>query len=392
MPNQPPPTDVDEPQAERIDGEKTKVEVEDQGDPGEARSSYDPNLIRVDPKTFSLHQILDMLDKEGELDLSPDFQRKMVWKPWQKSRLIESIFLRIPLPAFYFAADGDGLMHVVDGLQRLSTIRDFVKGNIAFKTLTGLQYLTEKHLGGLTWETLDGAWKRRLQTTQIFVHVIDPQTPTLVKFQIFQRLNQGGSPLTAQEIRNSISRTRSRTFLRECAESEVFRRATDHALDDHPRMADREAVLRFCAFRMEEDIGGYETHESMDDFLTAATRRLDNEKKFSEVRLRKLRMDFEQAMNNAWLLFGRHAFRKWPLENDRLFPLNKPLLESWGCVLADYIGLQLEPAKQAIIQAFRAAISGSEDYRDALGTSTANQRKVRLRFQIVRDILKEHAQ
>lgn len=81
---------------------------------------YNPELIRVDPKTFSLRQILDMID-DGDLELAPEFQRLKVWTSGQKSRLIESILLRIPLPAFYFSSDEQGGLQVVDGLQRLST-------------------------------------------------------------------------------------------------------------------------------------------------------------------------------------------------------------------------------------------------------------------------------
>jgi hypothetical protein len=80
---------------------------------------YDPEQIRVDPKMFSLRQILDMID-EGDLELAPDFQRLKVWSKIQKSRLIESVLLRIPLPAFYFSSDESGGLQVVDGLQRLS--------------------------------------------------------------------------------------------------------------------------------------------------------------------------------------------------------------------------------------------------------------------------------
>lgn len=362
------------------------IDDEDVGDPGEFHSKYDPNLIRVDPRTFSLHQIIDMLDA-GELDLTPDFQRKKVWKHWQKSRVIESILLRIPLPAFYFAADGDGLIHVVDGLQRLSTIYDFVKGKPDFSKLSGLEYLTEDQIGGLTWETLGGSWKRRLHTTQIFAHVIDPQTPLAVKFQIFQRLNQGGEPLTSHEIRNSISRERSRGFLREHANSPAFLLATGHALKDHPRMADLEAVLRICAFRMEQDIGAYESFESLDDFLTSASRRLDNEKKYSLSRLAQLGAEFEHAMENALCLFGKHAFRKQHPSTDNLFPLNKPLLESWGSVLADYETARLDQKKDAIVAAFRMRLQEDDSYRAAISYRTTTAKNVRYRKQVAIEIL-----
>src|SRR5438105_4069803 len=104
----------------------TGVEAEDKQEAPPLKP-YDPEQIRVDPKTFSLRQILDMIDDE-DLELAPDFQRLKVWTSIQKSRLIESVLLRIPLPAFYFSSDEAGALQVVDGLQRLSTIHDYVRG------------------------------------------------------------------------------------------------------------------------------------------------------------------------------------------------------------------------------------------------------------------------
>ena len=288
------------------DNVATGVEAEDVE--GQALDRpYDPKKIRVDPKTFSLRQIVDMI-KDGDLDLAPDFQRKRVWKMREKSRLIESILLRIPLPAFYFSAEGDGLLRVVDGLQRLSTVDDFVKGAFA---LTDLEYLSND-VAGATFSDLDSAWTRRIHQTQIFANVIDPQTPTKVKFDIFKRLNTGGSPLNAQEIRHCMSGQRCRDFLKACtggfyvAESEAwlpfadyqagkgvlprkvyekalgaadaFYNATHGAMWDHVRMADREIVLRFAAFRMlGPDLDQYGPSTAMDDFLTDAVEKIDAE-------------------------------------------------------------------------------------------------------------------
>ncbi|MFF4864486.1 DUF262 domain-containing protein [Streptomyces sp. NPDC001231] len=105
------------------------VEEESESDvsPPEIDRPWKPEQIRVNSKQFSLRNALDMID-DGTLELAPDFQRGRVWKLGQKSRLIESVLLQIPLPAFYFAEDADGAMRVVDGLQRLSTIHDFVRG------------------------------------------------------------------------------------------------------------------------------------------------------------------------------------------------------------------------------------------------------------------------
>src|SRR5436190_1452341 len=123
---------------EHEDNEPTGVEYDPESTAGEdVVSPYDPKQIRVDPKVFSVRQIIDMIE-ENELDLAPDFQRLRVWRPRQKSLLIESLLLRIPLPAFYFSADNEGRLQVVDGVQRLSTIQEFVTGGMR---LENLEYL-----------------------------------------------------------------------------------------------------------------------------------------------------------------------------------------------------------------------------------------------------------
>lgn len=105
---------------------------------------YDPNSIRVTQGRFSLREIFEMINgtdyDESILDLSPDFQRNFVWDNTRKSRLIESILLKIPLPVFYLARNNEGKYQVVDGVQRLSVINDFFSNG--FK-LRNLEYLNE---------------------------------------------------------------------------------------------------------------------------------------------------------------------------------------------------------------------------------------------------------
>lgn len=399
------------------DNEATGVEAEDAAGPS-LDQPYDATKIRVDPKTFSLRQIIDMI-KDGDLDLAPDFQRKKVWKMREKSRLIESILLRIPLPAFYFSADNDGLLRVVDGLQRLSTVDDFVKGAFA---LTDLEYLRDGVLGR-KFSELDTTWTRRIHQTQIFANVIDPQTPTKVKFDIFKRLNTGGSPLNAQEIRHCMSGQRCRDFLKACtggyykaesnewllfadyqaakgvhtkavyekslAAAEAFGQATNWAMWDHVRMADREVILRFAAFRLiSTNLEEYGPGTAMDDFLTEATEKIDDG--LSDRDLGNLAVDLERAMWNAREIFGDHAFRKWPLGDERMNPINRALFESWSVALADYTLDAVKPHKKKIVQAARREMAENGAYVDAISAGTGDRLKVRLRFETARNILAEH--
>jgi len=134
---------------EYFENAPTGVEVESDDQAGIDRP-WNPSDIRVSTKQFSLRNILDLID-EGDLELAPDFQRNQVWKARQKSRLIESILLQIPLPAFYFAEDTNGMMRVVDGLQRLSTVHSFVRGGKNSFVLTTLSTWTRPGRASPNW-------------------------------------------------------------------------------------------------------------------------------------------------------------------------------------------------------------------------------------------------
>lgn len=395
----------------------TDVEREDTGDDRRERPvPWDPELIRVDPKNFSLRQILELLhaDKEAgtepEIEIAPDFQRNRVWTERQKIRLIESILLRIPLPAFYFAADKSGFMKVVDGLQRLSTIQDFADSKFPLKP-EHLEYLSAKpDVAGQTFAKLGASWRRRFNTTQISVNVIDPQTPENVKFDIFKRINTGGNPLTMQEVRHCMSAPRVRALLAAFARSAAFKAVTPDKLHDHLHMDDREVVLRFCAFWLLDgwpdfpaddrtgddtsskwrDVPGGDGWEhyppglSFEEFLNAAARALG---RLPDEGYRKLTEDFERAMTNAKLLFGRNAFRKWPNKTDRLHPFNRALFESWSYALCRAKPFVLSARKETIVTKVRHLMTREGPYRRAISVFTGDPENVKHRFKVAHDIV-----
>ncbi|WP_027399605.1 DUF262 domain-containing protein [Anaerovorax odorimutans] len=183
--------------------------IEDNQEDEEEKVPYDPNSIRITQGRFSLKEIVEMITgtdyDEAILDLSPDFQRNFVWDITRKSRLIESILLKIPLPVFYLARDNDGKYQVVDGAQRLTVIKDFF--NNKFK-LRNLEYLEDeydnKYFLKNEKNSLIPKSVRALRSYQIDCNIIEPETPHKVKLDIFKRLNTGGRSLNRQEIRNAI--------------------------------------------------------------------------------------------------------------------------------------------------------------------------------------------
>lgn len=371
--------DVQDIVEETFENMPTGVEADiDAGEHGiDITRPWNPDAIRVGTKQFSLRNILDLID-DGDLELAPDFQRNRVWKERQKSRLVESVLLQIPLPAFYFAEDSDGMMRVIDGLQRLSTVHTYVRNPASFP-LTDLEYLHSA--SGQRFEELPAALQRRINNTQIVVHVIDPTTPPGVKYDIFKRINTGGSPLNSQEIRHCMSKDRSRNFLKRCTHSDEFYQTTGDSLQDHIRMDDREVVLRFCAFWL-GGLEGYEKSGSMDPFLEETTSKLDDPRKVSDGQLEELYVAFCSSMAKCHALFGEHAFRKWPWTARGRSPINRPLFDCWSYVIGRHEDSDLERRKDAIVGAARDLMTDNQGYIDAITASTNTLSKVRRRFDL----------
>ena len=359
----------------------TGVEVETQDPlPPEEPEPWDPEKIRIHTKHYSLRQVVDMI-AEGDIDLAPDFQRQYVWKPPQRSGLIESLLLGIPLPSFYLNEDPTGRLQVVDGVQRLTTIYRYATDQ-TFK-LGKVTYLHE--LEGQGFDDLATLFRRRLNSTQFVAHVIDPQTPYRVKFDIFRRINTGGSPLSAQEIRHCMSKTLSREFLKELVSDQSFVTATGGALQNHPRMADREVALRFVAFRLFTS-DEYAQHDSFDEFLGFVTDRLDAS---TSENLDQVRTDFVRGMTNCYLVFGEHAFRKWPLDATRKSPINRALFESWGTVLADYSETVVRGGAEELLKRAREMMTTDFEFVNSISGSTGDVRNVRTRLGKVRAVASE---
>lgn len=359
-------------------GTDVEAEIEFDDTSPEIARPWNPEQIRVITKQFSLRNVLDMIEDES-LELAPDFQRGRVWSLSQKSQLIESVLLQIPLPAFYFAEDIDGFMRVVDGLQRLSTIQEFVRdGKESGFALKGLEYLQDE-AEGKRFEALPAPWKRRLYNTQIVTHVIDPTTPTDVMYDIFKRINTGGTPLNAQEIRHCMSKDRSRAILRDMTSTSEFNGATNN-MGGHIRMNDREMALRFAAFWL-MGTGRYEKFAAMDAFLQRTTAMLDNAKEVDDAKIVALTSAFRKAMVNARKVFSDQAFRKWPWEATGHNPINRALFETWSITLARYEPDDLERRGEAIVEAARNLMTHDYGYLEAITSSTGDVRRVMYRFE-----------
>ena len=368
---------------EELEGDTPLGVEEERPDPTGAalgiERPFDPDKIKVlrESKTISL---LSTRIDHGEIDLAPDFQRlARIWDNGRKSRLIESILLRIPLPVIYVASDMQESWAVVDGLQRLTTIHDFMKGEFA---LSGLEYLVQFDFK--RFEDLPRSMQRRIEETELVVNIIQPGTPEEVMFNIFSRINTGGLTLNGQEIRHALNKGPARGFLKELALSEAFITATTGSVSD-TRMAGRECALRFLAFRF-TNWRVYGTND-LDGFLNAAMQRINS---LSKNDLDSYRADFERAMKTANSIFGNDAFRKRYDESAPRSPISKALFETWAVTLAE-----LDDDERSLLikrrfdvqSAFIDLMLHDREFEVAVSYSTGSPGRVHKRFQAIEELV-----
>jgi hypothetical protein len=282
---------------------------------------FDPTKINIETKTPSLDTLIKRIKhKTIQLNTESYFQRQDdLWDVEKQSRLIESILIQFPLPAFFFDATDDDNWLVVDGLQRLSSIRNFVVKKDKPLRLTNLEFLTQ--LNGKSWDELPINLQRIIEESQVVIYKILPGTPTDVKFNIFKRINTGGLILEPQEIRHALFQGKPADFIAELARTEEFLEATENKIATH-RMLDRDFANRFLCFYL----FGYENYQpDLDTYMSKAMASI-NDKSPNE--MEKIKSDFREAMILSKQIFGREAFRKVYHEYDRLPPINKALFDA----------------------------------------------------------------
>ena len=340
---------------------------------------FDPTLIRVSTVPLTVDLLVTRL-RNDEIDLAPDFQRRAgIWTDTAQSRLIESMLIKIPLPAIYIDATDEGKWLVVDGLQRLTTLKNFII-NRSLK-LTNMEFLNE--LNGKLFDQIPRNYQRRIMETQLTVYQIEKGTPGGVKFNIFKRINTGGLPLSAQEIRHALNQGPVTVLLNRLAESAEFKKATNNSVKSD-RMADRECVLRFLAFLL-MPYNDYRAKD-FDTFLNEAMQAINT---MPQQQVEELDWLFRRAMTAAGNLFGHHAFRK--ISRSRTLPINKPLFEAWSVNLAKLTDEQLNLLikRQSEVRGRMNALFDDYNFDSAISLATGDRRKIILRFALIEELIAE---
>jgi hypothetical protein len=216
--------------------------------------------IATDSYSMSIGELVSMY-KNGEINIRPEFQRYFRWSLEQKVRLIESILLGIPIPPIFVQQNDDGKWELVDGLQRVSTFLE-IMGELQDGGKKALKLIKTKHLpslDGYSWNSkedgakiLPGEVKLKIKRARIDINIILDKSNVSAKYELFQRLNTGGSLATEQEIRNCLlSMVNSRFFswissLRNNVDFINTTNLSERLIDEQ---YDMELITRFFVFK-----------------------------------------------------------------------------------------------------------------------------------------------
>lgn len=349
---------------------------------------FDPTKINIETKTPSLDTLIRRIrEKTVQLDTESYFQRNPdLWDATKQSRLIESMLIQFPLPAFYFDATDDSNWLVVDGLQRLSSIRNFVVDKNL--KLTNLEFLQQ--FNGKTWDELPLNLQRIIQETQVVIYKILPGTPIEVKYNIFKRINTGGLILKPQEIRHALFQGRPAQFIAELAKNDHFLHVTRRKIDAS-RMLDRDFVNRFLCFYLfgTENYGTKEYGQDLDTFMSKAMAAIYNK---TDKELGKITSDFEKAMILSEQIFGKEAFRKIYNEyGKRLPPINKALFDAVSvqfALLTDAKRAVLLRRKKSVRRLLYNELHKQKEFFISVTSSTGDRNRTVYRHKKVKELIR----
>lgn len=352
----------------------------------EEPDKFIPSDVTITQTPTNISNIMERLEN-NEYDLTPAFQRHSdLWNEEKQSQLIESLMLKIPLPAFYFDASSDDKWVVIDGLQRLTAFRNYLVGNIQpdesrikykFK---GMQYLTD--FNGKTFDDLPRQYIRRIKESSIVAYTVTKGTPDEVVFNIFQRINTGGVQLNDQEIRQALYSGKGTDLIKVLSETQEFKEATQYAVKPD-RMLDREYVLRFISFTELDYKKEYKGN--IDTFLIKGLKKANS---FDEADIERITRKFVRVMEACKFIFGKYAFRKYN-KDFRRGPINKAIFEIWAICFSELSDEQLEKIKEAkdeFVNGFGNLIMNSEF---ATALKSGDQYSFAKRIEMSRQLVKE---
>lgn len=344
--------------------------------------SIPPEQRRLHTETydFSISTIHEKLRSKERSLFIPEFQRRYVWTKSQASRLIESLIIQCPIPVIYLSQERDERLSVIDGNQRLQSIRKFLDNDFELSGLTAYP-----ELDGLKFEELDPRFQRHIENRTLRCIVIMKDTHPQVKFDVFERLNSGAVELSPQELRHGIYHGSFVEWVGRTARRDTWRKLV-HA-GTNKRMKAEEFLVRFLALHF--DLESYEKPLAI--FLNTFTER---NRDAQPDRLDDFEIAFNGTLETVEALFGQEAFAIFDSRHGGkvLSSFNAALFDA-EMVAISRSGLSTEDIndqKRADFMANLGELFYDEQFTRAIGRATSDEDRVQFRISAMQRLLKNH--
>jgi uncharacterized protein with ParB-like and HNH nuclease domain len=329
--------------------------------------------LRTQAYDNSVINLVNMI-RDGEILLDADWQRSYVWDDKTASLLIESILLNIPISSIYVSQDEDRRWIVVDGLQRLYSLRRFFDNE--FK-LTGLKILHK--LNNIRYDKLSPKAKRILNNGVIRIIVFLQGSHPELKYHVFERLNSGAIPHNEQELRNRFYRGRLQRLLDDLRENKIFLSCIGLKTPDK-KFYDAELILRYFAFSESYNVRNRELSGYPNQIKKFLNTFMETHKDITEREAGVLKEKFENTIQKVHHVFGDHAFRKIKENGKYDTRINRSLMD---IVMVSFEHLRFEDIskhKEKILNLYKNLLLNDDKFKDAVSFWTSDTKKVEYRF------------
>ncbi len=328
---------------------------------------------------YSVEFLVDLMSgKEPKIILAVPFQRNFVWKIDRASQLIESVIMNVPIPPLYFAEEDSGRWLVIDGLQRLNSLKRFFENEYSLK---GLEII--KELEGLKYKDLPPKAKDLLKDGLMRINVIKKDSHDDIKYDIFMRLNKGSVTLNYQELRNCLYRghlnERVKVFVTENKDFQKILKLKK----PHERYLDVEFIMRIFALQeklVKDKKGVYTVKDYSGRMVNFINNFMKTSAKLSDDEAKELVDEFKKTISKVVTVFGvDNAFKDITAKTLRF---NKSIGEFTAISFGLYDIEVLKANKKVIITLLKKLLNENEEFKKSISQRTSDTDIVNFRLNL----------
>lgn len=354
---------------EFADEERVEDEISINDIPKEKR------ILRTQAYDKSVSDVITMINNK-DIFFSPEYQRNYIWSNKIASLLIESLLLNVPIPVIYVSEDEDNRWTVVDGLQRLESLRRFFANE--FK-LIGLEVLRE--LNGIQYSTLNPKAARLLRNGILRIILIFKESHPDIKYEIFMRINRGSIKLTEQELRNCLYRGAFNDLLKDLRKNKEYLEMIGLS-EPHKRMNDAELILRYFTISDNYDRNSNKLIESYSGKIVSSMNKyIESAEKAPKSEIESLKRRFQSTVDKVYSVFGVNAFRKLSpdgtLESGRI---NRAIMDIIMVSFENFEKNTLVLHKEKIFNLLRDLPQKDQTFNSALTIGTSDRKQLEYRL------------